>query len=170
MAATDQIVHLTKKFRKQKSSVSLSYPWNGPKFLTLDQNLRSYSQKTDFQVFGLKKFPQKIKIFETAASKLLDIFWFFSLCSLKVYIPRDTEWKFCPPIYSLGHSGPFWVWGLIQPPPGPLESPPSPVLIGLTSIFQLQNSKTPWVPVLTPIASGSSSIWWDLFPQKFDQQ
>ena len=113
MAATDQIVHLTKKFRKQKSSVSLSYPWNGPKFLTLDQNLRSYSQKTDFQVFGLKKFPPKIKIFETAASKLLDIFWFFSLCSLKVYIPRDTEWKFCPPIYSLGHSGPFWVWGLI---------------------------------------------------------
>ena len=34
MATTDQIVHLIKKFRKQKSSVSLSYPWNGPK---LDQ-------------------------------------------------------------------------------------------------------------------------------------
>ena len=74
MVATDQIVHLTKKFRKQKSSVSLSYPWNGPKFLTLDQNLRSYSQKTDFQVFGLKKFPPKIKILETAAAKLPDFF------------------------------------------------------------------------------------------------
>ena len=61
MAATDQILHLTKKFRKQKSSVSLSYPWNGPKFLTLDQNLRSYCQKTNFQVVGLKNFPQKSK-------------------------------------------------------------------------------------------------------------
>ena len=71
MATTDQIVHLIKKFRKQKSSVSLSYPWNGPK---LDQNLRSHSQKTDFQVFGLKKFPQKIKILETAAAKLLNFF------------------------------------------------------------------------------------------------
>ena len=86
MAATDQIVHLTKKFRKQKSSVSLSYPWNGPKFLTLDQNLRSYSQKTDFQVFGLKKFPKKIKIFETAAAKLLDFFLnFFSLQFQSIY-------------------------------------------------------------------------------------
>ena len=85
MAATDQIVHLTKKFRKQKSSVSLSYPWNGPKFLTLDQNLRSYSQKTDFQVFGLKKFPQKIKIFETAAANLLD-FYLFLLFAVSKYI------------------------------------------------------------------------------------
>ena len=57
MGATDQIVYLPKKFRKQKSSVSLTYPWNGPTFLTLDQNLRSYSKKTDFQVIGLKKFP-----------------------------------------------------------------------------------------------------------------
>ena len=77
MAATDQIVHLTKKFRKQKSSVSLTYPWNGPTFLTLDQNLRSYSQKTVFQFIALRKFPQKLKIFETAAAKLLDIFQFF---------------------------------------------------------------------------------------------
>ena len=89
MAATDQIVHLTKKFRKQKSSVSLSYSWNGPKFLTLDQNLGSYSQKTDHPVTGLKKFPPKTQNFETAAVKLLDFSVF--LCSFKVHVPRDTE-------------------------------------------------------------------------------
>ena len=78
MGPTDQIVYLPKKFRKQKSSVSLTYPWNGPTFFTLDQNLRSYSKKTDFQVIGLKKFPPpQIWNFETAAAKLLDFFQFF---------------------------------------------------------------------------------------------
>ena len=77
MAVTDQTVHLTKKFWKQNRLVSLSHPWIGPKFLTLDQILRSYSQKTVFQFIALRKFPQKLKIFETAAAKLLDFFDFF---------------------------------------------------------------------------------------------
>ena len=105
MAITDQTVHLIKKFRKQNSLVSLSYPWIGPKFLTLDQLLRSYSQKTDFQYITLKTFPQKI--FETAAAKLLDYFWFFSLQPQTLY-PKG-EWVKILPSYP--YSGPFWGMG-----------------------------------------------------------
>ena len=86
MAATDQIVHLTKKFRKQKSSVSLSYRWNGPKFLTLDQNLRSYSQKTDSKVVGLEKFPPKSQNFQDSCCQAPIFFSnFFSLQSQTIY-------------------------------------------------------------------------------------
>ena len=70
MATTGHTVGLRKKFRKQKSSVSMSYPWNGAKFLTSDQNLRSYGQKTDFCVFGHKTFTDKISNFKMAAAKL----------------------------------------------------------------------------------------------------
>ena len=103
-----------KKFRKQNRLVSLSYKWIGPKFFTLDQILRSYSQKTVFQFIALKKFPQKTQNLLDGCCHLPRFFWFFFLCSLKLYIPRENEWKFCPPIHTLGHSG---VWGLIQPPP-----------------------------------------------------
>ena len=113
MAITDQTVHLTKKFRKQNSLVSLSYPWIGPKFLTLDQILRSYSQKTVFQFIALKKFPPKLKIFETAAAKLLDFFDFFSLQPQTIY-PKG-EWVKILPSYP--YSGPFWGMGADSAPP-----------------------------------------------------
>ena len=41
----------------------MSYPWNGAKFLTSDQNLRSYDQKTDCCVFRQKTFTEKIANF-----------------------------------------------------------------------------------------------------------
>ena len=44
----EKILHHTKKIIKQKSSISLSYTWNGPKFFTSDQSLKCYSQKSDF--------------------------------------------------------------------------------------------------------------------------
>ena len=74
MAATGHTVGLRKKFRKQKSSVSMSYPWNGAKCLTPDQNMRSYGHKTDFHVFGQKTFTEKISNFKMAAAKLQEIF------------------------------------------------------------------------------------------------
>ena len=74
MAATGHTVGLRKKFRKQKSSVSMSYPWNGAKFLTSDQNLRGYGHKTDFHVFGQKTFTEKISNFKMATTKLQEIF------------------------------------------------------------------------------------------------
>merc|ERR1711954_496448 len=40
MAATATIVRQRKKFRKQKSLVSMSYNWSVPKFLTSDENLK----------------------------------------------------------------------------------------------------------------------------------
>ena len=56
MADCDHIVHRRKKFRKQKSSVSLSYNWNVQKCLVSDQTLENCSQKTILQEFGpLKK-------------------------------------------------------------------------------------------------------------------
>merc|ERR1712081_67200 len=55
MADRDHIAHQRIKFRKQKSSVSLSYNWNVPKFLVSGQTLVSYGQKTIFQEF----FPLK---------------------------------------------------------------------------------------------------------------
>ena len=38
----------------------MRYPWIGATFLTSDQNMRSYGQKTNFQDFGHKTFPEKI--------------------------------------------------------------------------------------------------------------
>ena len=52
----------------------MSYPWNGAKFLTSDQNLRSYDQKTDFHVFGHNIYTKKISNFKMAAAKLQEIF------------------------------------------------------------------------------------------------
>ena len=52
----------------------MSYPWNGAKFLTSDQNLRSYGQKTDFYVFGQKTFFEKISNSKIAAAKLQEFF------------------------------------------------------------------------------------------------
>ena len=40
----------------------MSYPWNGAKFLTSDQNLRSYGQETDFYDLGHKTFTKKSQI------------------------------------------------------------------------------------------------------------
>ena len=51
MADCHHIVHQRKKFRKQKSSVSLSYNWSVPKFLVSGQTLVSYGQKTIFREF-----------------------------------------------------------------------------------------------------------------------
>ena len=50
MAATGHTVGLRKKFRKQKSSVLKSYPWNGAKLMISDQSLSSYGQKTYSQI------------------------------------------------------------------------------------------------------------------------
>ena len=143
MAVTDQTVHLKKKFRKQNRLVSLSYRWIGPKFLTLDEILRSYSQKTVFQFIALKKFPQKTQNFWDGCCQAPRFFWFFFLCSLKLYIPRENEWKFCPPIHTLGHSG---VWGLIQPlpPHGLLESPPGLGSIGLNDYLKQKHIYLLW--------------------------
>ena len=44
----EKILHHTKKFIKQKSSILLSYTWNGPKFFTSDQSLKCCSRKFDF--------------------------------------------------------------------------------------------------------------------------
>ena len=44
----EKIPHHTKNFIKPKSSISLSYTWNGPEFFTSDQSLKCYSQKSDF--------------------------------------------------------------------------------------------------------------------------
>ena len=63
MAASVNIVHQRKKFRKQKSLVSMSCTWNVSKFLTSDQNLAPYSQKTEFQVFVTQWCGEKIKNF-----------------------------------------------------------------------------------------------------------
>ena len=52
----------------------MSYPRNDAKFLTLDQNLRSYGQKPDFHVFGQKTFTKKISNFKMAAANLQEIF------------------------------------------------------------------------------------------------
>ena len=52
MADCNHIVHWRKNFRKQKSSVSLSFSWSVPKFLVSDQTLVSYRQSTIFQEFG----------------------------------------------------------------------------------------------------------------------
>ena len=74
MATTGHTVGLRKKFRKQKSSVLKSYPWNGAKFMTSDQNLSSYGQKTDFHVFRHKTYTKKISNLKMAAAKLQVIF------------------------------------------------------------------------------------------------
>ena len=68
----------------------MSYPWNGAKFLTSDQNLRSYGQKTDFHVFGHKTFTEKISNFKMAAAKLQEIFGNCFQYHLKVYILGHT--------------------------------------------------------------------------------
>ena len=52
----------------------MSYPWNGAKFMTSDQNLSSYGQKTDFHVFGHKTYTKKISNLKMAAAKLQVIF------------------------------------------------------------------------------------------------
>ena len=48
----------------------MSYTWNGAKFFTSDQNLRSYGQKTDFHVFGHKTFTKKISNFKMVPTML----------------------------------------------------------------------------------------------------
>ena len=68
----------------------MSYPWNGAKFLTSDQNLRSYGQKPDFHVFGQKTFTKKISNFKMAAAKLQEIFCIFFPYHLKVYTLGHT--------------------------------------------------------------------------------
>ena len=52
-------------------------PWNGPKSLTFEQNLRSYGQKTDFHVYGHKTFTEKNSNFKMATAKLQEIFEYF---------------------------------------------------------------------------------------------
>ena len=52
----------------------MRYPWIGATFLTSNQNMRSYGQKTDFYVFGHKTFTEKISNFKMAAAKLQEIF------------------------------------------------------------------------------------------------
>ena len=46
--SAEKILHHTKKFIKQKSSILLSYTWNGPTFFTSDQRLKCCSWKFDF--------------------------------------------------------------------------------------------------------------------------
>ena len=48
----------------------MSYSWNGAKFVTSDQNLSSYGQKTDYNVFGHKTNTKKISNLKMAAAKL----------------------------------------------------------------------------------------------------
>ena len=52
MADCDHIVHQRKKFRKQKSSVLLSYNWNVPKFVVSHQALVNFGQKYISPEFG----------------------------------------------------------------------------------------------------------------------
>merc|ERR1712081_60820 len=78
MADRDHIAHQRIKFRKQKSSVSLSYSWNVPKFLVSGQTLVSYGQKTIFQEFGpLKQTLGKDNLSMPIFPPSGDFFWQF---------------------------------------------------------------------------------------------
>ena len=90
MAATGHTVGLRKKFKKQKSSVWMSYPWNGAKFFSPEQNLRSYGRKTDFHIFGWWTLTEKILNLKMAATKLQEIFQHFFPYHLKVYVLGHT--------------------------------------------------------------------------------
>ena len=82
MVTSVYIVHLRKKFIKQKSLVLMSYTFSEPKFLTSDKNL--------IYVFGQKTYTKKISIFKMTAAKLQEIFWTFFQYHLQVYIQGHT--------------------------------------------------------------------------------
>ena len=79
MAASAHIVHQRKKFRKQKSLVSMSYTWSVPKFLTSDENLKHQSQKTDFTLFLTLWIPSTEADILSAIRVHSQDFWIFFL-------------------------------------------------------------------------------------------
>merc|ERR1711954_200526 len=84
---TKEKVQKTKKFRKQKSSVSLSQNWSASKFLVSGQTLVSYGQKNIFREFcPLKWTVSKDGLSMTIFSSMGDFFGDFGIQPSEVCI------------------------------------------------------------------------------------
>ena len=90
---SDQTMHQTKKYRKQKSSVSMSYRWIMPKFCPQIKTWHTRAKKLILHFFGIYgSHNQKLTLYVLPRARVRSFAFFFFTDPLSFPILSNWKW------------------------------------------------------------------------------